>query len=171
MKMRILLIQGRKFRWKQKKSCLQVVIFSLVNKRKRQLPKRLSPTDYAFYSLLFHMNTSFLFFFYDIYPFPFSFLEHFLFIQVVKRSELISNITKSIVLVSVKGIDNSSLNWSEKSTLSLKAIQNKPYHHYNLMEDQNPKKKLVSGHFIPCVGYGTYQLRGEDCSKGVRWAL
>ena len=39
------------------------------------------------------------------------------------------------------------------------------------MEDQNLKRKLASGHFIPYIGYGTYQLKGLDCTKGVRWAL
>lgn len=30
---------------------------------------------------------------------------------------------------------------------------------------------MPSGHCIPYIGYGTYQLKGEDCIKGVRWAL
>lgn len=40
-----------------------------------------------------------------------------------------------------------------------------------MIGDKNPKKKLESGNEIPYVGYGTYQLRGEECYKGVRWAL
>jgi hypothetical protein len=37
--------------------------------------------------------------------------------------------------------------------------------------EPNPKVKLYTGREIPQIGYGTYQLRGEDCEKGVRWAL
>ena len=37
--------------------------------------------------------------------------------------------------------------------------------------DLNPTLTLLSGRKIPLIGYGTYQLRGEDCDKGVRWAL
>jgi diketogulonate reductase-like aldo/keto reductase len=37
--------------------------------------------------------------------------------------------------------------------------------------DPNPKLKLSTGREIPLLGYGTYQLRGEDCDNGVRWAL
>ena len=37
--------------------------------------------------------------------------------------------------------------------------------------DNNPKVKLYTGREIPQIGYGTYQLRNEDCEKGVKWAL
>jgi 2,5-diketo-D-gluconate reductase A len=37
--------------------------------------------------------------------------------------------------------------------------------------DPNPTLILPSGRRIPLIGYGTYQLRGEDCEKGVKWAL
>ena len=37
--------------------------------------------------------------------------------------------------------------------------------------EPNPRVKLYTGRETPQIGYGTYQLRGEDCEKGVRWAL
>lgn len=37
--------------------------------------------------------------------------------------------------------------------------------------DLNPTLTLPSGRKIPLIGYGTYQLRGEDCEQGVKWAL
>ena len=30
---------------------------------------------------------------------------------------------------------------------------------------------LPSGNKIPLIGYGTYQLKGEDCVKGLQFAL
>ena len=35
----------------------------------------------------------------------------------------------------------------------------------------NSTFKLISGRTIPLIGYGTYQLRGEDCINGVKAAL
>jgi diketogulonate reductase-like aldo/keto reductase len=29
-----------------------------------------------------------------------------------------------------------------------------------MIGNSSPKAKLASGHEIPCIGYGTYQLRG-----------
>ena len=31
--------------------------------------------------------------------------------------------------------------------------------------------KLATGRNIPLIGYGTYQLKGEDCVNGVKAAL
>jgi diketogulonate reductase-like aldo/keto reductase len=42
---------------------------------------------------------------------------------------------------------------------------------FNMIGTDNPKKKLESGSEIPYIGYGTFQLKGEECNKGVRWAL
>ncbi len=32
-------------------------------------------------------------------------------------------------------------------------------------------KKLSSGNCIPYIGYGTYQLKGNDCVNGIKFAL
>jgi diketogulonate reductase-like aldo/keto reductase len=32
-------------------------------------------------------------------------------------------------------------------------------------------KKLSSGNQIPLIGFGTYQLRGQECFDGVKYAV
>ena len=40
------------------------------------------------------------------------------------------------------------------------------------MDNKVAKNKLLhTGNQIPMIGYGTYQLSGKDCLKGVQWAL
>ena len=35
----------------------------------------------------------------------------------------------------------------------------------------NPTLKLKSGYEIPCLGFGTYEIRGKECVQAVKWAL
>jgi 2,5-diketo-D-gluconate reductase A len=38
-------------------------------------------------------------------------------------------------------------------------------------ETVNPTKKLATGRAIPRIGFGTYQMRGEECQRAVKLAL